>query len=86
MIEKAISLGHVLLPPLWEFLRGRFPICLLRQYDEAVSRFLENDPTGPRSFYMFYLQLACAYVELDRLDDASDAIKTALEITPPIHA
>ena len=79
MIEKAISLD-TFAPPLWEFYAGVSHL-LLRQYDEAVSRFLETIQRTPK-FLHVYLQLACAYVELDRLDDASDAIKTALEITP----
>jgi hypothetical protein len=29
-----------------------------------------------------YSYLACTYAELDRLDDARDTIKTALEIAP----
>ena len=56
---------------------------LLRQYDEAVSRFLKTIERAPK-FTPAYLHLACAYVELDRLDDARDAMKTALEITPQL--
>ena len=36
---------------------------------------------APNSIYT-YVYMASAYVELDRLDDASDAIKTVLEISP----
>ena len=39
---------------------------------------IERAPT----FLHAYTWLACAYAELDRLDDARGAIKTALEIAP----
>ncbi len=53
----------------------------MRQYDEALTRFHRAVGRSPKITFA-YLHLACAYVELDRLDDAHDAIKTALEITP----
>ena len=79
MIEKAFSL-ETFSPPIWEYYAGQNYI-LLRQYDRAfaiLNRVAERAPkisTVP-------LQFACAYVELDRLDDAKDAIKTALDLTP----
>ena len=54
---------------------------LLRQYDEALSRFLKTIEQTPK-FMPVYVFLAWTYVELDRLDDANDAIKTLLEIAP----
>ncbi len=42
-----------------------------------MSRAAERAPT-----VHVYAYLACAYVELDRLDDAQNAIKAVLEITP----
>ncbi len=79
MLEKAISLD-TFAPPTWEWNMGHSHL-LLRQYDEAASRFLKTIERSPKFVHAFIL-LACAYVELDRLDDARGAIKTALEITP----
>jgi adenylate cyclase len=79
MIEKAFSL-ETFAPPTWEFQLGHSHL-LLRQYDEALTRYNGVIERAPK-FALIYLHLACAYVELDRLDDARDAIKTALEIVP----
>ncbi len=54
---------------------------LLRQYDLALSRLYRAVERAPK-FTPAYLLLACAYVELGRLDDARGAIKSAMEITP----
>ena len=78
MLDKAFSID-TMVPPSWEFQVG-FSHLLLRQYDEAVSRFLIVIERSPK-FKPAYVYLACAYVELDRLDDARGAIKTALETT-----
>jgi tetratricopeptide (TPR) repeat protein len=79
MMEKAFSL-ETFPPPIWEYYAGQNHV-LLRQYDRA---FVMLDRVAERAPKMspVHLQLACAYVELDRLDDAKDAIKAALELTP----
>jgi adenylate cyclase len=79
MAEKAFSID-TFVPPIWEMFVGLSHL-LLRQYDEAVSRFLKTIEQTPK-FTPVYVFLAWAYVELDRLDDANDAIKTVLEIIP----
>ena len=79
MIEKALSIEKVP-PPNWELIVGHSHF-LLRQYDEAEGGFIKTIERAPK-FTLTYLLLACGYVELNRLDDARDAIKTALEITP----
>ena len=79
MIEKAFSLESFV-PPNWDFHAGHSHL-LLRQYDQAlagINRAIERAP----KFTPAHLFLACAYVELDRLDDATDKIKTVLEIVP----
>ncbi len=81
MLEKALSL-ETFAPPLWNFNLGR-SYWLLHQYDEALVRFKQMVERSP-SYTPAYVHLACAYVELDRLDDARAAIKTALEITPQL--
>ena len=79
MIEKAFSLDTIA-PPAWEFQMGHSHL-LLRQYDQALAKFHRAVERAPK-LGVGHLYLACAYVKLERLDDASDAIKTALEITP----
>jgi tetratricopeptide (TPR) repeat protein len=80
MFEKAFSIDPM--PPLnWEFQVGLTHF-LLRQYDEALVRFERVVELAPRASFAFLI-LACAYTELDRLDDAKDMITTVLEITPP---
>ncbi len=79
MIEKALGIEKIP-PPNWELIVGHSHL-MLRQHDEAVRRFTRTIERAPK-FTFSYLLLACAYVELDRLDDAGNAIKTALEITP----
>ena len=79
MIEKAHSL-EMFAPPLWELYAGLSHL-LLRQYDEALTRLHRAVERAPK-LAPAYLQLACAYVELNRLDDAKEIIKTALEIAP----
>ena len=79
MFEKAFSID-TFISPVWEFQAGLSHF-LLRQYDEAVSGFLKTIERSPQ-FLHAYSYLACAYVELDRFDDARSAIKKALEIAP----
>ncbi len=79
MLEKAFSIDTVA-PPSWELQIGH-SLLLLRRFDEALTRFNQAVERAPK-MGTTYVFLACAYVGLDRLDDASDTIKTALEITP----
>ncbi len=79
MLERALSLDTIV-PPNWEFYAGHSHL-LLRQYDQALTRFNRMVERAPY-FTSTYVCLACAYVELDRLDDAREMLKTALEITP----
>ncbi len=79
MAEKAFSIDTIA-PPLWEFQVGHSHL-LLRQYDEALARFNRAIERAPK-FTPAYVLLACAYVEMDQLDDARGAMKTLLEINP----
>jgi adenylate cyclase len=82
MLEKAFELD-TLAPPLWEMYIGISHL-LLRQYDQALTRLNSVAERTPK-FTHSYEMLAWAYVELDRLDDARDAIKTVLEIKPKFN-
>ena len=79
MIEKAFRIDMIV-PPNFEFQLGHSQL-LLGRYGEAVSRFVKTIEQAPK-FTQAYLHLACAYVEMSRLDEAINAIKTVLEITP----
>ncbi len=79
MLERALRIDTIV-PANWEFYAGHSHL-LLRQYDQALTRFNRMVERAP-NFTPTYVCLACAYVELDRLDDAREMIKTALEITP----
>ena len=79
MMEKAFSIDTIV-PPSWVHQVGQSHL-ILRQYDEAATRFLNTIEQAPK-FPPAYMYLACAYVELDRLDDARGAIKTLLELSP----
>jgi adenylate cyclase len=79
MMEKAFSL-ETFAPPIWEYYAGQNHV-LLRQYDQAFAMLDRVAERAPKMSPV-HLQLACAYVELDRIEDAKDAIKAALELTP----
>ena len=79
MSEKAFSI-ETFTPPNWEFYAGHSYL-LLRQYDEALTRLNSMVKRAPK-FTPAHVRLAWAHVELNRLDDAREIIKTALEITP----
>ncbi len=81
MSEKAFSL-ETFASPLWEFYAGISHL-LLRQYDEALASFNRAIDRTPKLVHA-YTYSACAYVELDRLDDARGAMKTVLEFMPKI--
>ena len=51
---------------------------LLWHYDQAIASFNRAVP----KFAFAYTHLACIYVELGQLDDARDAIRTFLELSP----
>ena len=74
--EKAFSID-TFAPPNWEWQIGLSHF-LLRQYDQAIASFNRAVP----KFTTAYTLLACIYVELDRPDDARNAIKKQLEISP----
>jgi tetratricopeptide (TPR) repeat protein len=79
MLEKAFSLDTIALPN-WEFQVGISHL-LLGQYDDALARLNRMVERVPK-FTPAYIHLAWAYPELDRLDDARNAIGKVLEITP----
>ena len=79
MMERAFSI-EMIAPPNWEFQFGLSHL-LLRQYDEALAGFNRAIERAPK-WAPAYLYLAGAYAEVDRLDDARDAIKAVLDITP----
>jgi TolB-like protein len=78
-LEKAFDL-ETNYPGNWEFQLAH-SLLLLRQYDEAVTRLNRAVERIPKS-YIPLVMLAWVYAELDRLDDARDAMKKALEIAP----
>jgi TolB-like protein len=79
LIEKALSIEKIP-PPNWDLILGHSHL-LMQRYDEALGRFLKTIERAPMFTYA-YLLLACAQIGLNRLDEARDTIKTALEITP----
>ena len=81
MIEKAFSIDTVV-PPNWEYQLGLSHL-LLRQYDNAIAGFNRAIERAPK-FIPAQFMLACAYVELNRLDDARNAIKTLSEVAPQL--
>ena len=79
LIEKGFRMDP-LHPPGWEF-QIAHSYLLLGRLDEALATYrfvLEWTP----KFVPCYLFLASTLVELNRLDDARDAIRSALEINP----
>jgi len=78
-MEKAFSID-TFVPPNWEFQLGLSRL-LLRQRDKALARFNRAIERAPK-FTPACLSLAWAYVELDRIDDANNAIKMVLENIP----
>jgi adenylate cyclase len=79
MVEKALGL-ETYAPPNWEFYAGISHL-LLRQYDQALASLNRVVERIPKYVHPYEL-LAWAYAELDRLDDAREAIKTVLKIKP----
>jgi adenylate cyclase len=79
LLERALTL-ETITPPLWEAYAG-FSYFLLRQYDQAIARSLWATERAP-TISPAYWQLACAYTELDRLDDAKNTIEELVEIAP----
>ena len=79
LMKRAFSID-TFVPPNWDIHVGLSNL-LLRQYDEAVASFNRSIERAPE-YYPAHLFLSVAYVELDRLDDAKNAIKMVLEIIP----
>jgi tetratricopeptide (TPR) repeat protein len=79
MIEKAFSMDPAH-PPGWEFQLAHSYL-LLGRLDEALStyRFVIERLS---KFVPCYLFMASTCVELDQLDDARDAVRSATEINP----
>jgi adenylate cyclase len=82
MLEKAFSL-ETFPTAIWEWQMGHAHL-LLRQYDDALTRFHQAVERAP-NLIPALTYLACAYVELDRLDDAKKSIKTILEFAPAFN-
>ncbi len=80
MLERALHLD-TFAPPFWDTFFAGLSYYLLGQYEEALARYRRIIEQSPK-FAPGYLYLACVYVELDRFDEARDAIKSALEIVP----
>jgi len=79
MIETAFNLDPFA-PPLWEYYAG-ISHYLLRHYDEAIRRQTRAVERTPKLLYA-YLYIACSHVELGRIDDARDVIRTLRKIAP----
>ncbi|MDH3737988.1 MAG: tetratricopeptide repeat protein, partial [Alphaproteobacteria bacterium] len=79
MLEKAFR-RETFAPPVWEWQMANSHL-LLGQYDEALVRIHRAIERAPE-IMPAYVGLACVHVELDQLDDASDAIEKVLEIAP----
>jgi len=77
MMEKALKI-EPFTPPNWKFQIGRSYL-LLGQYDQAIVQFRRMVEDAPK-FIPAYTHLAFAYVETGRTEEASDAIKTVLQI------
>jgi len=81
MLEKVFTID-TFPPPNWELYAGT-SYFLLGRYEEAlvrINRVIDRVP----SFIPSYPILTSAYVELGRLDNAHDAIKTFLDLAPQI--
>jgi TolB-like protein len=67
-------------PPNWQLWAGHSQF-LLHQYAQALPKFKLMEEWAPK-FVFVHVLLACTYVELERLEDARNSIKTLLEISP----
>jgi TolB-like protein len=82
MFEKAFSL-ETYPPAIWEWQMGHAYL-ILRQYDDALTRFHRAVSHAPK-FVAALTYLACTYAELDRLDDARKVIRTILDFAPAFN-
>jgi adenylate cyclase len=82
MMDKAVSL-ETYPPAIWEWQMGHAYL-ILRQYDEALTRFNRAIERAPK-ILPAHMHLACAYAELDRLDDARKVIRTILDFAPAFN-
>jgi len=79
LIERAISL-ETFAPAIWEIFAG-ISYLMLRRYDEALTAINRAVQRLPNFLYA-HLYLACLNAEMDRLDDAHNAIEKVLGIAP----
>ena len=79
MMDKVFSID-TFAPPSWEFHVGS-SYFLMGQYDKALNRLKLAVERAP-SFIPAYEILTCLYVELGQLEEARDAVKTILDISP----
>jgi len=79
MIDRAYRLDPIA-PTIWELMAG-YSYWELERHDDAVAQFrkvIDRLPTFP----MTYMFLASVYVELGRLDDATEKLRTLRAINP----
>jgi adenylate cyclase len=81
MMDKAFGLD-TFTPPLWDFTVGLAHL-LMRQYDLALAGLNRMCERVPNHAYV-HLFLAWAYIEMDRVADARDAVKRAVELMPQL--
>ncbi len=79
LIEQAIGL-EIVAPPAWGIGMGHAYV-LLRNYDEALAKFLQVLDRVPR-FIPARVQLARSYGEMDRVSDAKSMIAALREVAP----
>lgn len=79
ILEKAFSID-TFVPPGWEFAKGHAYV-LLRRYDNALEHILQVMERVP-NFVPARVQVARAYAEMGRVDDAKASVRAILEIAP----
>jgi adenylate cyclase len=79
ILEKAFSID-TFVPPGWEFAKGHSYV-LLRRYEEALDYMLPVIDRLPQ-FVPARVQIARAYTEMGRVDDAKASVRAVLEIAP----
>lgn len=79
LLEEAFSID-TFVPPSWDFTRGHSMI-LLREYERALGYILPVLDRVPR-FIPARVQLARAYAEMGRSDDARNTVNVIREFAP----
>jgi tetratricopeptide (TPR) repeat protein len=79
LIERALN-SETFAPAIWEIFAG-ISYFMLRRYDEAFTAIDRAAQRLPNFLYA-HLFLACVNAELDRIDDAHNAIEAVLDIAP----